>query len=53
MIADANSMTYVLHKSLGDEIVIDHRGRVVTMRLVAALSDSVLQGELMMSRRIS
>ena len=49
VIADANSMTYVLHKSLGDEIVIDHRGRVVTMRLVAALSDSVLQGELMMS----
>jgi ABC-type lipoprotein release transport system permease subunit len=49
VIADANSMTYVLHKGLGDEIVFDHRGRVVTMRLVAALSDSVLQGELMMS----
>lgn len=49
VIADANSMTYVLHKSLGDEIVINHRGRVVTMRLVAALDDSVLQGELLMS----
>jgi putative ABC transport system permease protein len=49
VIADANSMTYVLHKSLGDEIVINHRGRVVTMRLVASLSDSVLQGELLMS----
>jgi hypothetical protein len=49
VVADANSMTYVLHKGLGDEIVMNHRGRVVTMRLVAALSDSVLQGELLMS----
>ena len=49
VIADANSMTYVLHKGLGDEIVMNHRGRVVTMRLVAALADSVLQGELLMS----
>ena len=47
--ADANSMTYVLHKSLGDEIVLadgDHR---IRLRLVAALSDSVFQGELLMS----
>jgi ABC-type lipoprotein release transport system permease subunit len=49
VIADANSMTYVLHKGLGDDIVIDHRGRLVTLRLVAALADSVLQGELLMS----
>jgi len=49
VIADANSMTYVLHKGLGDEIVINHRGRLLTLRLVAALRDSVLQGELLMS----
>jgi ABC-type lipoprotein release transport system permease subunit len=49
VIADANSMTYVLHKSLGDEIVINRNGQLITLRLVAALRDSVLQGELMMS----
>ena len=49
VIADANSMTYVLHKSLGDEILIDQDGRPIRLRLVAALSDSVLQGELVMS----
>ena len=49
VIADANSMTYVLHRSLGDDIVINHRGRLITLRLVAALKDSVLQGELLMS----
>ena len=27
VIADANSMTYVLHKSLGDEIVVDRGGQ--------------------------
>jgi ABC-type antimicrobial peptide transport system permease subunit len=49
VIADANSMTYVLHKSLGDDIVINRNGQLITLRLVAALRDSVLQGELMMS----
>ncbi len=49
VIADANSMTYVLHKRLGDEILIDQDGRPIRLRLVAALSDSVLQGELVMS----
>jgi hypothetical protein len=50
VIADANSMTYVLHKRLGDEITIE-RGREapLRLRLVAALSDSMLQGELVMS----
>jgi hypothetical protein len=46
---DANSMTYVLHKRLGDEIAFTHNGRPIRMRLVAALSDSLLQGELVMS----
>ena len=49
VIADANSMTYVLHRSLGDDLVINHAGRPVTLRLVAALSDSIFQGELLMS----
>jgi hypothetical protein len=47
--ADANSLTYVLHKQLGDEIVLAHGGRPVRLRLVAALKDSVFQGELLMA----
>ena len=47
--ADANSMTYVLHKSLGDEIVLTHGDQPIRLRLVAALADSVFQGELLMS----
>jgi hypothetical protein len=49
VIADANSMTYVLHKALGDDIVIDRGGRPLRLRLVAALADSIFQGELLMS----
>jgi ABC-type lipoprotein release transport system permease subunit len=49
VIGDANSMTYVLHKSIGDEIVIDRGGRPLRLRLVAALSDSIFQSELLMS----
>jgi ABC-type lipoprotein release transport system permease subunit len=49
VIADANSMTYVLHKKLGDDIVVDRDGRSVRLRLVAALADSILQSELVMS----
>ena len=49
VIADANSMTYVLHKALGGEIVVDRGGRPLRLRLVAALADSIFQGELLMS----
>jgi len=49
VIVDANSMTYVLHKNLGDDLVIDRDGRPVRLRLVAALSDSIFQSELVMS----
>jgi ABC-type antimicrobial peptide transport system permease subunit len=49
VIGDANSMTYVLHKSIGDEIVVDRGGRTIHLRLVAALSDSIFQSELLMS----
>jgi putative ABC transport system permease protein len=47
--ADANSMTYVLHKKLGDEIVVQHGNARIRLRLVAALADSIFQGELLMS----
>jgi len=49
VIADANSMTYVLHKALGEDIVVDRGGRPLRLRLVAALADSIFQGELLMS----
>lgn len=49
VIADANSMTYVLHRRLGDDIVIAHGDRQVRLRLVAALRDSIFQSELLMS----
>ena len=43
-------MAYVLHLGLGDEIVLDSSGRdPVRLKLVAVLSDSVLQGELLIS----
>ncbi len=49
VIADANSMTYVLHKQLGDDIVIKRGMSEVRLRLVAALADSIFQSELLMS----
>ena len=47
--ADANSMTYVLHKSLGDEMELTHGDRRIRLKFVAALADSVFQRELLMS----
>ena len=49
VIGDANSMTYVLHRQIGEELVVKPAGRPVRLRFVAALSDSILQGELLMS----
>ncbi len=50
VIADANSMTYVLHMKLGDEIELPGSGdRPVRLRLVAALADSIFQSELLMA----
>ena len=46
-------MTYVLHRALGDDIVITRGGRQVRLRLVAALRDSIFQGELLMSQATS
>jgi ABC-type antimicrobial peptide transport system permease subunit len=52
VIADANSMTYVLHKKLGDEIeIVSGVANPVRLRLVASLADSVFQGELLMSEK--
>lgn len=51
-IADAKSLAYVLHKNLGDVIEVrDDRGGVARLRLVAALSDSVFQGVLLVSEK--
>jgi ABC-type antimicrobial peptide transport system permease subunit len=50
VIADANSMTYVLHRKLGDVVDLSQgTGSSIHLRLVAALSDSIFQGELLMS----
>ena len=51
-IADATSMAYSLHTGLGEEIVLDRaEGEPVRLKLVGALSDSVLQGEIVISER--
>jgi putative ABC transport system permease protein len=49
VIADANSMTYVLHRKLGEDFVITSGNRDIRLRFVAALSDSIFQSELLMS----
>jgi ABC-type lipoprotein release transport system permease subunit len=50
VIGDANSMTYVLHLSLGDVMELERVGEEpLRLRLVAMLRDSVFQGELLMS----
>jgi putative ABC transport system permease protein len=49
-VTDANSLTYVLHRKLGDELVIAPEGRVpVRLRFVASLRDSLFQGELLVA----
>lgn len=49
IIADANSLTYVLHLKLGEDLVLQNEGNPVRLRVVAALSDSIFQSELIMS----
>jgi len=48
-IADANSIEYVLHRKLGEDVVITSGDRPVRLRLIAALADSIFQGELIIS----
>lgn len=49
VIADANSLTYVLHLDLGDEFVLQRDKGPVRLRVVGSLADSILQSELVMS----
>ena len=52
VITDANSMTYVLHMKLGDDFVLPGSSeRPIKLRLVAALSDSIFQGEMLMAEQ--
>ena len=46
-IADGTSLQYVLHKSVGEDMAVDIGGATpLVLRFVAALSDSVLQSEI-------
>jgi hypothetical protein len=46
-VADATTIQYVLHRAVGDELVVrGDDGAAVRLRLVGALRDSVLQGAL-------
>jgi putative ABC transport system permease protein len=49
VIADANSITYVLHLKLGDELVLNTERGPARLRIAGALADSVFQSELLMS----
>jgi ABC-type lipoprotein release transport system permease subunit len=50
VIADANSMTYVLHMKLGDDLVLPGMSeQPLRLRVVAALRDSIFQSELLMA----
>jgi ABC-type antimicrobial peptide transport system permease subunit len=47
-VVDATSLQYVLHAAVGDEVVIDaDTARPVRLHIVGSLSDSVLQGEIL------
>ncbi len=48
-IADAHTLTYILKRKPGEDFVIEHEGRSVRLRLVAALADSLFQSELLIS----
>jgi putative ABC transport system permease protein len=49
VIVDANSLTYVLHLKLGDDLILDSGNGPLRLRVVASLADSVFQSELLMS----
>jgi putative ABC transport system permease protein len=49
VIADANSLAYVLHKSLGDDIEVQNGAATVRLRVVAALADSLFQREVLVA----
>ena len=51
VIADANSLAYVLHLKLGEDFVMQHGEQTVRLRVVGALSGSLFQSELLMSEK--
>ena len=51
VIGDANSLAYVLHLKVGEELVMDHTTGPLRLVIVAALSDSIFQSELVMSEQ--
>lgn len=51
-IGDVTSLTWQLKLGLGDELdYVDERGRAMKVRIVAALSDTILQGDLVIAER--
>lgn len=48
VIVDANSLTYVLHRKLGEDLNLDTSNGSVRLRLVGSLADSVFQSEVLM-----
>ncbi len=51
VIGDANSLTYVLHLGIGDELTLNLNTGPVKLRIVGALADSIFQSELLMSEK--
>ncbi|HSE31367.1 MAG TPA: ABC transporter permease [Pyrinomonadaceae bacterium] len=51
VIADANSLTYVLHLKVGEDFLLPRGADSIRLRVVAALSDSLFQSELLMSEK--
>ncbi len=51
VIGDANSLTYVMHLKLGDELMLNQGSAPVKLRVVGSLSDSIFQSELIMGER--
>ncbi|HUS11509.1 MAG TPA: ABC transporter permease [Pyrinomonadaceae bacterium] len=49
IVVDANSLTYVLHLKLGDDLNLDAGNGPVRLRVVGSLADSVFQSELLMA----
>jgi hypothetical protein len=49
-IVDLNSLNYSLHLKLGDEVILNRAdGSKIRLRIMAALKDSLFQGELLIS----
>jgi ABC-type antimicrobial peptide transport system permease subunit len=51
VIGDANSLTYVLHLKVGDTLTLNQSSTPLRLKIVGALSDSVLQDVLVMGER--